>query len=177
MKLLRTICLDASDESIFPAVADPGEWAISGTFVFADRDLAALGGKELTAFRSGFLGFPSLGWSTLAQVVEVDEAARCAAVDTLAHCLMERFGAPDIALARAAAAEEIEFVASLCDHPLDTLIALERSVEGDAIREQFRSLQQRQGQNRWRAYSVDSEPEDAPTETIDLMQLARDRAI
>jgi len=70
MKLLRIIRLDPSDTFIFPSAAELGEWAISGAFVFSDVELATLEGKELAAFRSGFLGMPSLGWSTLAQVVK-----------------------------------------------------------------------------------------------------------
>jgi hypothetical protein len=72
MKLLRTIRLDPSDTFIFPSAAKLGEWAISGVFAFSDVELAMLDGKQLSAFRSGFLGVPSLGWSTLAQVVEAD---------------------------------------------------------------------------------------------------------
>ena len=44
MKLLRTIRLDPSDTFIFPNAAEPGEWAVSGAFVFADTDLDALQG-------------------------------------------------------------------------------------------------------------------------------------
>src|SRR4051812_23440412 len=109
MKLLRTIRLDTSDTFIFPSAAAAGEWAISGAFVFAGVEAATLQGKELAAFRGGFLGVPSLGWSTLAQIVEADEADRVAAIDLLAGCLMNRFGAPDPAAARKAAEEEIEF--------------------------------------------------------------------
>ena len=116
MKLLRTIRLDPSDTFIFPAAASPGEWAISGAFVFADADLAALAGKELAAFRGGFLGVPSLGWSTLVQIVEAEAEDRGAAIDLTARCLLDRFGAPDRAAARKAAEEEIDFAASLCDH-------------------------------------------------------------
>ena len=38
MKLLRTIRLDPSDTFIFERVAEPGEWAVSGSFVFSDDD-------------------------------------------------------------------------------------------------------------------------------------------
>ena len=36
--------------------AEPGEWAVSGAFVFWGADPATLEGKARTAFRSGFLG-------------------------------------------------------------------------------------------------------------------------
>jgi hypothetical protein len=64
MKLLRTIRLDASDTFVFDPPAAPGEWAVSGAFVFWNADPARLEGKARTAFRSGFLGVGTLGWST-----------------------------------------------------------------------------------------------------------------
>ena len=97
MKLLRTIRLDPSDTFVFERAAEPGEWAVSGAFAFWDGDPDALEGKARTAFRSGFLGVESLGWSTLVQIVEAsdDERAR-ALVETLAQQLIEHFGAPDL---------------------------------------------------------------------------------
>ena len=174
MNLLRTIRLDPSDTFIFPAAAAPGEWAVSGSFVFADAEPSALEGKRLAAFRSGFLGVPSLGWSTLAQVVDADANDRLAAIELLAECLVRSFGAPDLDAARAAATEEIDFAASLCDHPPDTLIAVRRVDEGGAIRELFRTLRPRPGAQRWRVFSyLDADAADEPAEPVDLEALAR----
>jgi hypothetical protein len=174
MKLLRTIRLDASDTFIFLSAAEPGEWALSGAFVFSDMELSALKGKELSAFRSGFLGIPSLGWSTLAQIVDADAEDRLAAIDVAARCLCDRFGAPDLVAARKAAAEEVDFTISLCDHPRDTLIAVRRTDEGGTIHEAFRSLRPREGPKRWRAFSfLNADVEDEPAEVIDLARLAR----
>src|SRR5262245_39724420 len=94
MKLLRTIRLDPSDTFVFERAAEPGEWAVPGAFAFAHADVPALAGKARAAFRSGFLGIGSLGWSTLVQVVEASDADRAAAVELLARRLVERFGAP-----------------------------------------------------------------------------------
>lgn len=174
MKLLRTLRLDASDNFIFPRAAAPGEWAISGTFVFSEREPAMFEGKQLAAFRSGFLGLPSLGWSTLAQVVEAEAADRLAAIELASRCLVEHFGAPDLAAARQAATEEIDFAAALCDHPADTLIAVQRSDEGGSIREKFRTLRPRGGTTPWRAFSfLEAQDEATPEETVDLAALAR----
>ena len=129
MKLLRTIRLDPSDTFVFDHAAEPGEWAVTGAFMFADDDPAKLEGKARAAFRSGFLGVASLGWSTLVQIVEASDDDRLAAIDTLAKQLVAHFGAPSIEDAVAAAEEEFEFAASLCNHPLDTLIAMHRSHE------------------------------------------------
>jgi uncharacterized protein DUF6505 len=173
MKLLRTLRLDPSDTFIFPRAAAPGEWAISGAFVFANAELAALKGKELAAFRSGFLGIPSLGWSTLAKVVETEPADRLAAIDLAAKCLLERFGAPDFVTARNAAEEEIDFAASLCDHPTETLIAVRRHDEGGAIREAFRTLRRKTNRESWHAFSFETAVEDETAEPVDLASLAR----
>jgi hypothetical protein len=178
MKLLRTIRLDPSDTFIFPVAAEPGEWAVSGAFVFSDIDPATLLGKDRSAFRSGFLGLPSLGWSTLVQIVETDADGRLKAIDTLAKCLVDRFGAPDLAVARAAAADEIDFTGSLCDHPSDTLIALHRAHEDGATRETFRALRARGGPKLSRAFSfLEVDEDEGPSESVDLATLARgDRA-
>src|SRR3954447_10255791 len=139
----RTIRLDPSDTFVFERAAEPGEWAVSGAFVFWNQDLASLGQKQRVALRSGFLGIDSLGWSTLAIVTEATEADRQAMVGRLASQLLEKFGAPDLATARLAAEEEVAFAASLCDHPPQTLLAVQRSVEDNEIRERFRTLKPR----------------------------------
>jgi hypothetical protein len=141
VKLLKTVRADTSDTFVFDKAAEPGEWAISGALLFANLDPATLGGKPRAAFRSGFLGIGSFGWSTLAQIVEVSEAQRLTAVDQLAARLLERCGPPDLATARVAAEEEIAFAVSLCAHPPGMLIAVSRRYENEAIRESFRTLQ------------------------------------
>ena len=130
MKLLRTIALDPSDTFVFDAAADPGEWAVSGAFRFCDQDPAKLAGKARAAFRSGFLGVKSWGWSTLTQIVPATEDDCRALIELLARQLVDRFGAPDVATARAAAEEEVAFVQSLCAHPISSLIAVHRSASG-----------------------------------------------
>ncbi len=141
MKLLRTIRLDRSDTFVFARAAEPGEWAAPGGFMFWDGDPAALKGKDRAAFRSGFLGLSSLGWSTLVEVADAPVQAVDEAVEKLAAHLFEQHGAPDLDTARAAAREEIEMSAALADHPLGTVIALQRAVEPDgAVRERFRTI-------------------------------------
>lgn len=175
MKLLRTIRLDPSDTVVFERAAEPGEWAVCGTFVFWDDDTGALAGKRRSAFRSGFLGVQSLGWSTLVQIVDATEEDRAAAVEELAKRLIENFGAPDLAAARKAAEEEVTFAASLCDHPQDTLIAIHRTTEDGAIREAFRTLQPRGGPKPLRAFAfLEVEGEEEPSEDIDLANLVRE---
>jgi Family of unknown function (DUF6505) len=174
VKLIRTIRLDTSDTFVFEKAADPGEWAVSGAFVFWNRDPATLEGKTRTAFRSGFLGISTLGWSTLVQIVEASDHDRLAAIDTLAKQLVASFGAPTIDDAVAAAEEEIAFAESLCTQPQDTLIAVHRTFEDGAVRESFRTLRPRVGAKPARAFSfLEVEGEDeAPSEQVDLTAMA-----
>ncbi len=174
MKLLRTIRLDASDTFIFDAPANPGEWAVSGAFVFWHRDPAQLQGKERAAFRSGFLGVASLGRSTLVQIVEAGKSDRDDLVALLARQLVAHFGAPDLNAARAAAEEEVAFSESLCTPPHDTLIAVHRGFDNDDFRETFRTLRPRHGEKPARAFSfleVEGEDEAGPAEFVDLVSL------
>jgi hypothetical protein len=175
VKLLRTIRLDPSDTFIFERAAEPGEWAVPGAFVFALADVGALEGKARAAFRSGFLGIDSLGWSTLVQIVEASEQDRAAAVALLAQRLVERFGAPDLATARPAAEEEIAFAAALSDHPKGMLAALSRKYEDGAIREAFRTLTPSVGPKPLQAYAFleVAGDDDAAEEHVDLMTLGK----
>lgn len=173
VKLLRTIRLDPSDTFVFDRAAEPGEWAVSGAFVFVNTDPADLAGKARAAFRAGFLGIASLGWSTLAQIVEASEVDHAAAVEALAQQFIVRFGAPGPVEARAAAAEELAFAASLCVHPVDTLIAVHRTREQGEIREAFRSLRPRGGPKPLRAFSfLEVEGEEDAGEAVDIVSLA-----
>ncbi|KPQ07947.1 MAG: hypothetical protein HLUCCA12_02440 [Rhodobacteraceae bacterium HLUCCA12] len=176
-RLPRTIRLDASDTVVFAHAAEPGEWAVPGTFLFWGRDAESLTRKEAIAFRSGFLGLASFGHSTLVVVQPASTAERAAMVRQLAGQLVERLGAPDLATALPAAEEEVALAESLCrDHPENTLIALYRRFEGGNIREQFRTLTPRretafgQGylQGHDRAFHIVEEDADA---AIDLFAL------
>jgi hypothetical protein len=174
VKLLRTIRLDPSDTFVFERAAQPGEWAVPGAFAFAHLDPAALEGKARAAFRSGFLGIDTLGWSTLVQIVEASEADRAAAVELLARRLVERFGAPDLATALPAAEEEIAFAASLSDHSKGMLVALSRRYEDGAIREAFRTLTPGAGPKPLRAYAfLEVAGEDEPAERVDLIGIGK----
>lgn len=172
MKLLRTIRLDPSDTLVFSRAAEPGEWAVSGAFVFWEQPVETLIGKERAAFRSGLLGIASLGWSTLAVVSEAGTEERAAAVEALAGQLVARFGAPDMAMARAAAEQEIAFSAGLAEPAVGTLVAVHRSVENGEVRERFRTLLPTGDEKHNRVFHF--EPiEDGPEERVDLMGLGK----
>jgi hypothetical protein len=142
-KLPRTLRLDASDTFVFERPAEPGEWAVTGSFMFLDCDPSALTGKARAAFRSGFVGVRSLGFSTLAVVSEASDTEFAEAVETLARRIREELGAPDDDTARAAALEELSAASSLCGPEVNSVVAMHRTWEAGEIREQFRTLRPR----------------------------------
>lgn len=176
LRLPRTIRLDPSDTLVFERAAEPGEWAVTGSFLFWDKDVATLTGKSRAAFRAGFVGVESLGFSTLVVVTEARPAERDAAVEALAAHIVERCGAPSLEAARAAAREEIAFAASLCQHEVNTILALHRTLEGGEIKEQFRALHLRDhemgGADRLHSHARAFEfveSDDEPGERVDLL--------
>ena len=186
-KLLRTIRLDPSDTFVYERAAAPAEWAVAGGFMFWDRNPALLAGRAKQAFRAGFLGLTSFGWSTLAVVVEATANERAEAVASLARHILSEHDAPNAQAARAAAEEEIAFAEQLAQHPVQTLVALHRSVRDDgSVSEQFRTFHAadaRQGSQMpcsAGAFAIIEEAEAAgalPTgDEIDLTALAANRA-
>jgi hypothetical protein len=180
LKLPRTIRLDPSDTLVFEHAAEPGEWAVTGSFLFWDQDVAALTGKTRAAFRAGFVGVQSLGFSTLVVVTDARPDERDAMVEVLAGHIVARLGAPSLDAARASAREEVEFAASLCQHEANTILAMHRTLEGGEIKEQFRALRFRDagagGTDRLHAHArafefVESDGEDEQGERVDLVAM------
>jgi hypothetical protein len=183
VKLPRTIRLDPSDTFVFREAAQPGEWAVTGAFLFADAEPDALDAKARAAFRSGFLGIASFGWSTLVTIVEATEDERDAAIEALASQFVAHLGAPDMATARAAARDEIAFASSLCGHPVGTLIALARGIEEGELKERFRTLHPRgSGESPrgvtdvLRAFEIVDDDAEGVVEEVDLVALGAKRA-
>ena len=140
-KLPRVVRFDDSDLNVYEPVAEPGEWAVTGSFAFWDAALETLDGKQRQAFNHGFLGIASFGWATLVAVAEPDPTELKQVVETLATRLVERYGAPDLPTALPAAREELQFAADLCaEHPVNTLLAIQRSFDGAEITETFKVI-------------------------------------
>jgi len=154
MKFPRTIRMDVSDVNVFPLAAEPDEWAVTGTFAFADADPATFSNKEQLAFKNGWLGTESFGRSTFVQVAVIPEAQFEEAVRRLAGHLHERYGAPNMLAAVAAAREEAEYAAGLCNHPAGMLLAIEREFTGDGVAERIRVIPKRDEGNHARIWSV-----------------------
>lgn len=141
MRFPRTIRFDNSDKRVFERAAEPGEWAVSGAFAFADADPETLEGKARQAFANGFLGTGSFGWSTFVVVADISDDAYEAVLNTLAYHFVACYGAPSLEVAQAAAREEAEFAANLCEHKINTLLGVERAFGEDGIVERFKVIQ------------------------------------
>lgn len=155
----RTVRLDESDTRVYAAPSRPGEWAVPGAFTFLGIDLDQADGKTREAFRRGFLGTESFGWSTLVQVEEISLYEYTAVIERLASHFVDQHGAPDLDTARVAAREEAEFAASICDHPVHTLLALEREMGPEGIVENFRVIQPPSGldHERLKIWTIEDE--------------------
>jgi hypothetical protein len=174
LKLLRTIRLDPSDAFVFTRAAEPGEWAVPGTFLFWERPVETLLGKERSAFRSGLLGVESFGWSTLATIVEASEDERDAAVARLAERLLAECGAPDAEAARDAARAEFAYAAELAEPAVGTLVAIHRSVEEGEIIERFRTLLPGTDERHGRVFEFLEVPDEPAEEAVDLLGLMKE---
>ncbi|MGI9424020.1 MAG: DUF6505 family protein [Hyphomicrobiaceae bacterium] len=144
-RFLRTIRFDGTDDFVFEPAARASEWAISGSFVFADMDETVLVGKTRQAFANGFLSLESFGWSTFVCVSQITATRLSELESVLAQHFVDRYGAPDLQAAVPAACAEIAFVEDLiADVPINTIFAVQRTMQEDgAIREQFRKIEQR----------------------------------
>jgi hypothetical protein len=133
--------MDTSDVQVFDNAAEPGEWAVSGAFAFADRETESLTGKDRQAFANGFLGTGSFGWSTFVAIAEISEAEYDAIVAALSAHFVALYGAPDMGAALPTARAEAEFAAELCEYPVDTLLCVSRDATEGGIRERFRRVE------------------------------------
>lgn len=140
----RVIRLDESDLNVFDPAAETGEWAISGTFAFADWAEADLTGKQRQAFANGWLGLETFGRATLIAVSPITEAEIAALTDALAAHFVVAHGAPSLEVALPVAAGEIGQMQDMCeDHAPNTLMVVERVLEEVGIRERFRTIKPR----------------------------------
>ncbi len=154
MKFPRTIRFDVSDANVFPLAAEPDEWAVTGTFAFADTDPSAFTSKEQLAFRNGWLGTGSFGRATFVEVVEITEDEFEAVAERLGGHLLDQFGAPDLETAVKAARVEAETAAVLCDHPAGTLLSIEREFTDAGIAERIRVIPKDEDGSHAKIWSV-----------------------
>ena len=162
MKLARTIRLDVSDTNVFPRPAEPGEWAVTGTFAFADSDPAGLDVKERIAFSDGWFGTESYGRSTFVQVTNIGQDDYDETVRRLAAHLFQDYGAPDMMAALDAARQEVDDMVALCDHPAGTLLAIEREFAELSITERTRVVEPKGDGMHARIWSLEEDDDGGP---------------
>lgn len=140
MQLLRCLRLDDSDDSLYPVVAEAGEWVVPGTFVFtfSQRSPEALEEGERAAFRTGMLAVGSFGWTTLAVVAAIGETERRQLLEHLARHFVDHYGAPGVAEAMDEARREVEFSAQLAEPAVGTIVSVERHLTDEGVAEDFR---------------------------------------
>ena len=140
MKFPRTVQLDVSDKNTFPLAAQPEEWALTGTFAFVNAEPHQLSNKEQLAFRNGWLGVNSFGRSTFVVVAEICHDQFEAMVSRIARHIFELYGAPDMLAAAEAGRSEANYTADLCDHPLETMLGINREFTEKGIKERIRVI-------------------------------------
>lgn len=140
IRLPRAIRLDASDLAIFDVAAEPGEWAVPGSFSFLSAAPEILAGKRRAAFANGFLGTASFGWTTLVTVEPASDEDVASVTEALALHFVFLHGAPSIEAARLVAEREVAFASAICDHPPGTILTIARRFEGDELIEQFKTI-------------------------------------
>ena len=157
MRFLRTLRLDNSDLQVFPRAAARGEWAVPGSFAFADADPQALTGKEKLALKSGWLGTESFGRATLVEVAEIDEAGFFRVVERLAQHFVEVYGAPSLTAALPAARAEADYALGLSDHKLHSLLAIEREPGPSGLIERVRVIRPERAADHARIWEIEPE--------------------
>jgi hypothetical protein len=154
MKFPCVIRLDGSDPRVYARAADPGEPAVTGTFAFADVDPDGLSHADRLAFASGWLGTQSFGRATLVEVAEVAEADFFRTVERLARHFVDAYGAPSLTDALPVAREECDYAAGLCEHPVHTLLAIEREPSEEGVRERIKVIQPSRAQDHAKIWEL-----------------------
>ena len=141
LKLARTIHFDDADHNKFDRPAEKGEWAVSGGFAFASWTDDETDSNKQFAFSSGWLGGETFGRAKLVIVAQIHEAELDELRQNLADHMLNVYEAPSADVAMVAAIHEVEFMQELCeDQDLDTLLAINRVLTDDGVREQYRAI-------------------------------------
>ena len=141
MKLAKIILLDDSDKKIYPQPSKHGEWAITGTFMFSNVDHNYWTKSEQIAFRDGWLGLETLGYSTFVQITSLSKKQKHIIIERIASIIHERFHPPSDQVAVEAATDELNDMIALCEHPIGTLLAINRELNEKDIQEKVRTVQ------------------------------------
>lgn len=141
MNFARVIRLDESDLNVFHTAAEPGEWAVPGTFAFSNWSEDDLSGKARQEFAHGWLGLTSFGRASVVGVTSITEPEYKELVDILAFHFVEAWGAPNAEAARPVAEGEIAHMAQMCsDQTTNTLMVIERELTETGVKDKFRLI-------------------------------------
>jgi hypothetical protein len=136
MRFPRTLAVPSKASPFIQPIS--GEWAVTGAFRFAHRDPATFRGKELRAFKHGWLAIESFGEAALVEVAELDAANYDSLLRRLAAQVMAHYGVTNPTEAVQTAAEEMAFAESLCDFASGTRLALDREFNEQGLIEKAR---------------------------------------
>ena len=182
LKLPRTIRLDPSDTFVFERAAEPGEWAVSGAFVFWNRDPAD---ARPEGARGAAFGLSRHRQSWLVDARDRDRGDGSGAAGRWSSASRRncwRNSARRILPPRGWPPRKRSRLRPRCAiTPAQTLLAVQRSVEDGEIRERFRTLRPREAaadadplHAHARAFTFhEVEGDDEPAEQVDLMGLIR----
>lgn len=134
-RMLRATTADARR---YAPPAEVDEWAVTGTFRFEHRDPASLMGPERQAFKASWLGLESFRPGSLVAVATTTLDVLDLLARRLAAHLLDSWQAPDATVAVDVARAEIEFALSLSQHPVGTILALEREFNEQGLIERTR---------------------------------------
>ncbi len=139
MKFLRAVRLDASDDLVYSesGAARDGEWLVSGGYTVCDPSGSSHRTPKCRCLTS-FVAVDSHGRSTLAEVAEIDEAEYQQVIERLTRHFTDDLGAPTVEAARAAAQDEAEYTAGLCESfSSEVWITVERTPAGEGVEEHY----------------------------------------
>jgi len=75
-------------------------------------------------------------------VAEISDEQHESVVSRLAGHIFEHYGAPDMSAAAEAAPGEARYAAGLCDHPIGTMLGIEREFTDGGVTERIRVIPQ-----------------------------------
>jgi len=139
MKFLKAVRLDASDDLVYSGcgAARDGEWLVSGGYAVCDPIGASHRTPKCRCLTS-FVGVESHGRCTLAEIVEIDETEYRQIIERLTRHLTDDLGAPTVDVACAAATDEAEYTADLCESfSPEVWIAVKRTPADDGVKEHY----------------------------------------
>jgi len=139
MKFLRAVRLDASDSLVYSegGAARDGEWLVSGGYAVCDPTGSSHRKPQCHCLTS-FVGVESHGRCTLAEVAEIDATGYRQIIERLTRHFVDDLGAPTVEAARAAAEDEAEYTADLCESfSPEVWITVKRTPADDGVKEHY----------------------------------------